>query len=207
MPATTDKLALPYPLPDDTVDVPRDVKALADAIDPLGVVPVGAIHMWPVAAAPAGYLLMQGQQVPAATYPGLAALFGSAGGNVTIPDWRDYFPIGAGENVVGATGGAKTVALTVAQMPSHNHGGLTGNSDRGLGHTHPSPNASTPFAVTTNSPQGGGGSSFAAINGAVNDTGYGAAPDHLHGITGQGGNAAHENRPPFRAVNFIIRAG
>jgi hypothetical protein len=37
MPAQTARLALPYPIPDDTVDVPRDVQALAvklDAITP-----------------------------------------------------------------------------------------------------------------------------------------------------------------------------
>ena len=31
---STPKLQLPYPTPDDTVDVPRDVRALADALDP-----------------------------------------------------------------------------------------------------------------------------------------------------------------------------
>jgi hypothetical protein len=33
MPGTTPVLALPYPTPDDNVDVPRDVKALADKLD------------------------------------------------------------------------------------------------------------------------------------------------------------------------------
>ena len=33
MPANTTRLALPYPLPDDTTDVPRDVKALAEKVD------------------------------------------------------------------------------------------------------------------------------------------------------------------------------
>lgn len=33
MPANTPILALPYPVPADTVDVPRDVKALADRLD------------------------------------------------------------------------------------------------------------------------------------------------------------------------------
>lgn len=33
MPANTPNLALPYPVPADTVDVPRDVKALADKLD------------------------------------------------------------------------------------------------------------------------------------------------------------------------------
>jgi hypothetical protein len=34
MPATTTRLALPYPVPNDTVDVPRDVLALATKLDP-----------------------------------------------------------------------------------------------------------------------------------------------------------------------------
>ena len=33
MPANTPRLALPYPIPDDTVDVPRDVQALANKLD------------------------------------------------------------------------------------------------------------------------------------------------------------------------------
>ena len=33
MPANTTVLQLPYPVPDDTVDVPRDVKALAEKLD------------------------------------------------------------------------------------------------------------------------------------------------------------------------------
>ena len=35
MPANTSRLALPYPIPDDTVDVPRDVQALATKLDGL----------------------------------------------------------------------------------------------------------------------------------------------------------------------------
>ena len=33
MPANTTRAAMPYPLPDDTVDVPRDVKAVADKLE------------------------------------------------------------------------------------------------------------------------------------------------------------------------------
>jgi hypothetical protein len=33
MPAATSRLALPYPIPDDSVDVPRDVQALATKLD------------------------------------------------------------------------------------------------------------------------------------------------------------------------------
>lgn len=41
MPATTPRLALPYPVPDDSVDVPRDVLALATKLDGItGITPV-----------------------------------------------------------------------------------------------------------------------------------------------------------------------
>jgi hypothetical protein len=35
MPASTPRLVLPYPIPDDTVDVPRDIQALATRLDNL----------------------------------------------------------------------------------------------------------------------------------------------------------------------------
>jgi len=40
MPATTPRLALPYPVPADTVDVPRDMQALADKLEGItGIAP------------------------------------------------------------------------------------------------------------------------------------------------------------------------
>lgn len=39
MPASTARLQLPYPVPDDTVDVPRDVQALATKLDALPLLP------------------------------------------------------------------------------------------------------------------------------------------------------------------------
>lgn len=48
---------------------------------------------------------------------------------------KDRFILAAGDTYAnGATGGSATVTLTVAQMPSHNHGGSTGNG--GVDHTH-----------------------------------------------------------------------
>lgn len=204
MPGNTPILNLPYPIPDDTVDVPRDVKALADAIDPLGTVPVGAMMMWPGAVAPGGWLLCQGQaNLSAATYPGLAALLGQTGGFVNMPDYRDVFPVGAGASMpLGSTGGAPSVALTVAQMPSHNHNGLTGARDRSQSHAHTIADqwmlANQPGAVF----QAGAGSTPATITVQAADP-----ADHLHSIASQGGSGAHENRPPYRSINFIIRAG
>lgn len=48
---------------------------------------------------------------------------------------KDRFILSAGDTYAnGATGGEATVALTVAEMPTHNHGGSTGNG--GVDHTH-----------------------------------------------------------------------
>jgi microcystin-dependent protein len=249
---TTPILQLPYPESQDSADVPRDIKALADKLDPLGTVPVGSMMIWPAASAPAGvtaegnplWLLMLGQVVLAASYPGLVPVLGAAGGNITIPDMRDMFPQGAGAAALLTTGGASSVALADAQMPGHTHNvnGSTGPSDRSLAHGH---NGYTSYGAEHNhvaygagaggrlmhnqnwsqggvgfQPYIGGGATWlyyidqvAAAGGHSHTTVTtdGAAPDHLHGfgvVSGAaGGGAAHENRPPFRAVNFIIRAG
>src|SRR5262245_57978453 len=94
MGATTN-YAIPYPELADPADVPADMKELAERLDTFGFVPPGAMFMWPGGAAPAGFYLMQGQAVPEADNPTLAALFGAAGGNVTLPDCRDRMPVGA----------------------------------------------------------------------------------------------------------------
>jgi hypothetical protein len=59
MAATTPKLALPYPIPDDSVDVPRDVKALADKLDTL----YKAMNVPVVTSLPALSTVDDGQQV------------------------------------------------------------------------------------------------------------------------------------------------
>jgi microcystin-dependent protein len=214
---TTPNLALPYPESTDTADVPRDVKALADKLDalsgPAGLGLVGEIKMWPAVNAPTGYLICNGQQVPAATYPGLAAVLGQAGGNVTVPDYRDMFPVGASAtNAVGATGGLSAVTLTAAQsgMPGHNHGGLTGVRDRSQAHAHPI--GSVWLAMNIAGGLFTGGAAGATAQGTSSGIAMEStdAPDHLHSIAAEAARNAttsHENRPPFRAVNFIIRAG
>lgn len=51
MPASTARLALPYPVPDDTVDVPRDVQALAAKLDALTGVSPPLVSVLPAAPA------------------------------------------------------------------------------------------------------------------------------------------------------------
>lgn len=235
MASTTTLQQLPYPDPGDTVDVPRDVKALAEKLDPLGYAPIGSILMWPAAAAPAGWLLMQGQtNLPAATYPVLAGLLGQTGGMLKMPDMRDRFALGAGAEALAAIGGQRNTQLLAhihneANAGSHSHGGFSGFSDRSLAHQHsPAPGYFFVYSASNGISQQilpSGGVTGQAVpahpvgsadisGGSTGD--FTSGIDHRHAITADGdhshviasnGMAAPDNRPPFVAVNYMIRAG
>lgn len=220
----TDEYQLPFPIQDDTVDVPRDIKALAEKIDDIyDTTPPGVIMMWLTIDAPIGWYLMDGTTlVPASTNPKLAALLGVTGANVNIPDMSDRFPVGSGPTMaLGSTAGGNSVKLLAANMPSHNHNGKTQLADRSLSHEHsfsgtmwaptsgqfhannsnpftgnPGYNAVASWYQTPNPSENFGWKAAAAV-----------APNHQHVIDPQGSDVAHENRPLFRAVNFIIKGG
>lgn len=177
--ATTATLQLPYPVSTDTANVPRDVKALADALDAASIAPAGAIQMWPGNTAPTGWFLCTGQNVPAASNPKLAALFGSSGGNVPLPDLRGRFLVGASSTrPLRTPGGVATVALTAAQMPAHDHDIQSAGNLVQL----------TTGAGLDGHMRAGSGSSVGRTQGA-------------------GGGGAHENMPPYYPINYIVRSG
>lgn len=141
------------------------------------------------------------------------------------PDLRDKFLVGAGSTYsIGNTGGSNTVALTAPQLPAHTHPSPATVNDAGS-HSHPHPgsvdgvgNHVHPLAMAQMSgtplqfPGGGilgpltitnpGGGSH------VHDASSSTAGDHAHPVsvtvTSTGDNSAHENRPPFYALAFIM---
>ena len=106
-------------------------------------IPVGGIIMWSGTGVtlPSNWKLCDGT-----TY-----------GSITTPDLRGRFVLSSGvlgtsTRTLGQTGGAETVALTEAQMPSHSHGvsARTGNSsgiatDGSHAHTYTDPKHSHGF--------------------------------------------------------------
>jgi len=99
-------------------------------------------------------------------------------GSNSTPDLRDRFVVGAGGNYsVGATGGADTVTLSINEIPSHNHN-LLYNSG-----------------------------SFGGSSGAVTPRGTNTptTPGLTDRISNTGGGAAHENRPPYYALCYIMK--
>tara|TARA_R110000796_G_scaffold101637_6_gene210369 strand:- start:4803 stop:5249 length:447 start_codon:yes stop_codon:yes gene_type:complete len=102
-------------------------------------------------------------------------------GNNSTPDLRNRFVVGTGNNyAVGSTGGADTVSLTTAQMPQHDH--LVYGQDNDAVATG---NASDEVANVTNR-----NSSNAFFNRTTSLAGSGSA---------------HENRPPYYALAYIMR--
>ena len=143
-----------------------------------GTIPVGGIILWSGAIAniPSGWALCNGQ---------------TANGQVT-PNLTDRFIVGAGSGyAVANTGGAASVALTEAQMPSHSHSYKDGYF----------------------------------IEAAINSNYYGIDDTGLTNLRGSGssdsdnryiyyrnmttaatgGSQAHENRPPYYALAYIMR--
>lgn len=155
--------------------------------------PAGAIIMWSgvITALPVGWKLCDGTN--------------------GTPDLRNRFIVGAGgEYSVNDVGGAKEVTLTEAQLPAHTHGKGTLSADSGGTHTH---NVKNIWPNTINYNQGG--STHLSANGQIQ---HGAAPGrltdpdgaHTHTISGdtgsKGGGAAHENRPPYYALAYIMKS-
>lgn len=171
-------------------------ESIVDAVAALQAEMVGMIVMWSgsVASIPSGWALCNG-----------------ANGT---PDLRDRFIVGAGSTyATGATGGANTVALTAAQMPSHTHS-VNINTNSAGNHAH------NLFHGVRVADQGGFGGSFngspiaapSAGGVTVNQTRgdmVQADGTHAHNVSGAtasaGSGAAHENRPPYYALAYIMK--
>lgn len=149
----------------------------AIAVNPL---PVGAIIAFGGSDAPNGWLLCVGQTISQSTYPNLFAVIGG-----TVPDLRSRFVVGAGQGngltnyPLKNTGGLENVTLNVNQIPSHQHFGFGEAYD--------------------DWPLGYQGSNQKGSKGGMDND------NHYYGTTNTGGGQAHENRPPYFALTYIIK--
>lgn len=156
---------------------------------------IGEIRMFGGNFAPAGWALCDGQLLPISQNNALFNLIGTTYGGdgqttFGLPDLRGRMPIHQGTNssgnsyVIGQSGGAEQVTLTVLQIPTHSH----------------------PAAA-----QSGNGTQAVPDNGvwaqsSLNQYSANNANSNMNpaSIGPTGGSQPHENRMPYLAVNFII---
>jgi microcystin-dependent protein len=131
---------------------------------------------------------------------------------------------GIAGTTLGAAGGAETVTLSTGQIPSHGHGvsdpthshGVNdpthshGITDPGHNHVFQSPliGGAGTFAGGGSNFGGNAGDSTAttgiSINAAATGISLGGAATGI-AIQAAGGGGAHQNMPPTRICNFIMR--
>lgn len=161
----------------------------------------GMIQMFAGSTAPIGWLLCNGTAVSRTTYAQLFAIigttYGSGDGSTTfnLPDFRDNFPVGAGSTYsLNSKGGAASVTLSAAQsgLPAHSH----------LGASNSSYLTTTGEAITRHTVASGSG----AAN-MVRSPGAIERKSNTASVDAASASAAHENRPPYIGINFIICTG
>lgn len=207
-----------------------EISALKAQIAGLAPAPIGSIQMWPSDSIPLGYMLCDGSSLNkddyAALFSVIGTIYGGSGNTFNLPDLKGKFvackdPGTADYSLLANTGGANKVMLGMSEIPKHNHdtvnstmdGSIT-TSDEGK-HTH-----------TVKSFLGNGSTGWRHDfeYGTCNQYQAQVVPDntdmlvlttngeHNHSVDLKasggdinGATAAHENRPPFIVLNYIIK--
>ena len=187
-----------------------------------GGVPVGIIIAYAGITVPTGWLPCDGSSIARATYADLFAAISTTYGSVSgstfnLPDLRGRVPLGldsstnmgsadrvtaAAADSLNGSGGEENHMLTIGEMPSHNH---TGTTDTQGNHTHnvaeyAGTNSNIPGYTWSNSHIDASTSGY--ISGG---TGWGGAHSHSISINNNGSNSSHNNMPPYKTFNYIIK--
>lgn len=201
-----------------------EIETLQAQIATLQPAPAGSIMMWPSNTIPSGWALCNGSSYSRSEYATLFAVLGTTYGaddNSTfkLPDMRGMFVAGRGANgynTINQKGGANTVALTVAEMPKHNHNTTNSVSD---GSVTTDTQGAHRHTIETYLDKGGTGwrknieadtcsQDQLQVTPANNDmVVLSQAGNHSHSIPlkASGNGSSHENRPPFIVLNYIIK--
>jgi microcystin-dependent protein len=157
---------------------------------------IGQIDIVGFNFAPFGWAFCDGSLHAISQNQALFALIGTTYGGdgqttFALPDLRGRMAIGAGQGpglqsyFVGQMGGEEQVTLNLSQLPFHSHAAI-GTSARA-------------------SALGPGSSEWATTTVFLySSTGLNPVAMNSGAIGAVGGGGAHENRPPFLVMNFII---
>ncbi len=142
-----------------------------------GTIPVGGIIMWSGVTAPDGWALCDG----ANGTPDLSGRFVVGVGKNKTPALRDT---DTHAYTLGEKGGMNSYAFTVNEMPAHAHP-LSSNSSQGV------------MAGTNGLHDVDGGDNAMGMDDVDNTV--------IYATQNAGGGLAHENRPPYYALAYIMR--
>ena len=144
-----------------------------------GGIPSGSVMLFRQTNAPVGFT-----KVVTHDNAALRVTSGTVGTGGSI----DFSQAFSSQSVNGTVGGT---ALTIAQMPSHNHGGSTGSSGAHNGHSG---------AVNGAGHQGSGW-----YNGGTNSGLAQSAPNHTHSISSQGSGDSHDHSFSGTSIDLGVR--
>ncbi|TGE21676.1 phage tail protein [Hymenobacter aquaticus] len=168
---------------------------------------IGIVKLFGGNFAPRDWAFCNGQLLPINQYQALFAVIGTFyGGNGTtnfaLPNLNGRVAVGMGQSqsqtnyTIGQVGGVETVTLTTQQMPAHTHQ-LVGNTATG--------NVASPAGAMLGAATGSiSTGDEVTVNPYTTTTPGTPTPMSPSAIAPVGGSQAHENRPPFLALNYII---
>ena len=127
---------------------------------PLDNCPTGMVAGFLSSNPPQGWIMLDGSVVTAAAFPSLYAYLTSNGFSTTLPDYRDRFPVGAGNLYTHTSTGGSADAIVVAHTHAQNVSAAFGGS--GVRTDYDADAASDPFPQGINT--GSTGSSGTGAN-------------------------------------------
>jgi microcystin-dependent protein len=158
---------------------------------------IGELMIFGGSFPPVGWMTCDGQLLPIAQNAALFSLLGTTYGGdgqttFALPNLNGRVPIHAGNNgastyAIGQNGGASSVTLTQAQLPSHNHGVVADGNPGSLG----VPTNGYYASAAPDKLYSGNTSPLArAMNPAM--------------LAISGGSAPHDNMQPYIVVTYCI---
>lgn len=192
---------------DTLLELKRKLVKVEEAFQKIQPQPVGSVQLFAGEKVPDGWLLCNGDEYDQKDYPELYRVIGTTFNHAMlandvaytmdsdkfrVPDLRGRFVVGRSNidddyNVLGASGGKKKVILTAEEsgLPSHTHTFMWTSVSK--------PNSSEVQEEINSRMCRGDSSTKDAAKATVAAGGWGASK-------------AHENRPPYYTLTYIIKA-